>query len=184
MLPAAAAALAAAVLLLPGGLLSLLAFPLLMLTAAFMFSAVAVTFTSFLLGPLALVAAAGAALAAVTGFGVLLAAQLAAFAAAAAVGTVVAAAVGSLLAASPSPPGPRGEFDFDDASGAVIDVVPLLPKTAAEELREEEATRRAERDLLRAFDERMTKRELERRRQAAAAEAAGAAAEAEGKEGE
>lgn len=184
MLPAAAAALAAAVLLLPGGLLSLLAFPLLMLTAAFMFSAVAVTFTSFLLGPLTLVAAAGAALAAVTGFGVLLAAQLAAFAAAAAVGTVVAAAVGSLLAASPSPPGPRGEFDFDDASGAVIDVVPLLPKTAAEELREEEATRRAERDLLRAFDERMTKRELERRRQAAAAEAAGAAAEAEGKEGE
>ena len=97
----------------------------------------------------------------------MLAAQLAAFAAAAAVGTVVAAGIGSLVATGGSPGLRRGESDsddVDDASSAIIDVTPL-PKTP-EELREEEATRRAERDLLRAFDERLTKRELERRRAA------------------
>ena len=100
--------------------------------------------------------------------GVLLAAQLAAFAAAAAVGTVVAAAISSLAAGGVGSlrGGSRGDFDGDlgDASSTAIDVTPL-PKTP-EELREEEATRRAERDLLRAFDERLTKRELERRRAA------------------
>ena len=86
---------------------------------------------------------------------------------AAAVGTVVAAGIGSLVATGGSPGLRRGESDsddVDDASSAIIDVTPL-PKTP-EELREEEATRRAERDLLRAFDERLTKRELERRRAA------------------
>ena len=129
-----------------------------MLPAALMFAAVAFTMSSFLLGPLALVAAAGAAVAALTGLGVLLAAQLAALAAAAAVGTVVAAGVGSFSV------GRFGEASSGgpDAASAAVDVAPL-PGTA-EELREEEAAKEAEKELLRAFDERMTRRELERRR--------------------